>query len=95
MEKVFEINRNFRNEGLSTRHNPEFTMLEFYQAYADYKNLMAMTEVLLREITEQVAWNHSDNLPGESLRFRQTICINDIVRINFALQSYYKCTTVD
>src|SRR3990167_1313569 len=42
-EKVFEINRNFRNEGLSTRHNPEFTMMEFYEAYADYKDLMELT----------------------------------------------------
>lgn len=49
-ERVFEINRNFRNEGLSTRHNPEFTMLEFYQAYADYEDLMAMTEVLFRKL---------------------------------------------
>jgi len=47
-EKVYEINRNFRNEGLSTRHNPEFTMLEFYQAYADYKDLMDLTENLIR-----------------------------------------------
>ena len=49
-ERVFEINRNFRNEGLSTRHNPEFTMLEFYWAYADYRDLVATTEVLLREV---------------------------------------------
>jgi len=48
MERVFEINRSFRNEGLSTRHNPEFTMLEFYQAYADYRDLMGLTETLLR-----------------------------------------------
>jgi lysyl-tRNA synthetase class 2 len=47
-ERVFEINRNFRNEGLSTRHNPEFTMLEFYQAYADYHDLMNLTEEMLR-----------------------------------------------
>ncbi|MBP7489596.1 MAG: lysine--tRNA ligase [Azospira sp.] len=47
-EKVFEVNRNFRNEGLSTRHNPEFTMMEFYEAYADYKLLMDFTEGLLR-----------------------------------------------
>ena len=53
-EKVFEINRNFRNEGLSTRHNPEFTMLEFYQAYADYNDLMDLTEGMLRELAEQV-----------------------------------------
>ena len=47
MEKVFEINRNFRNEGISTQHNPEFTMLEFYWAYADYNDLMALTEEML------------------------------------------------
>ncbi len=53
-DRVFEINRNFRNEGLSTRHNPEFTMLEFYQAYADYNDFMNLTEELLREIAENV-----------------------------------------
>ena len=53
-ERVFEINRNFRNEGLSTRHNPEFTMLEFYQAYADYRDLMDLTEAMLREVVEKV-----------------------------------------
>ncbi|WP_448211941.1 lysine--tRNA ligase [Colwellia sp. MEBiC06753] len=53
-EKVFEINRNFRNEGLSTRHNPEFTMIEFYQAYADYHDLMNLTEDMLRTLAEDV-----------------------------------------
>ncbi|VAW81148.1 Lysyl-tRNA synthetase (class II) [hydrothermal vent metagenome] len=53
-ERVFEINRNFRNEGLSTRHNPEFTMIEFYQAYADYIDLMDRTEELIRGIAESV-----------------------------------------
>ncbi|MEN8260762.1 MAG: lysine--tRNA ligase, partial [Pseudomonadota bacterium] len=53
-EKVFEINRNFRNEGLSTRHNPEFTMLEFYQAYAEYSDLMDLTETMLRGLAETV-----------------------------------------
>lgn len=53
-ERVYEINRNFRNEGLSTRHNPEFTMLEFYQAYADYNALMDLTEDLLRKLTLEV-----------------------------------------
>lgn len=48
MERVFEINRNFRNEGLSTRHNPEFTMMEFYEAYCDYERMMAMTESIIR-----------------------------------------------
>ena len=51
-ERVYEINRNFRNEGLSTRHNPEFTMLEFYQAYATYEDLIALTSELIYEITQ-------------------------------------------
>ena len=50
LERVFEINRNFRNEGISTRHNPEFTMLEFYQAYTDYRGLMDLSEELLRQL---------------------------------------------
>lgn len=54
IEQVFEINRSFRNEGLSTRHNPEFTMLEFYQAYATYEDLMDLTEDLLRELARKV-----------------------------------------
>jgi len=53
-DRVFEINRNFRNEGLSTRHNPEFTMLEFYQAYADYRDLMDLTETLFRGLANDV-----------------------------------------
>jgi len=53
-ERVFEINRNFRNEGLSTRHNPEFTMIEFYQAYADYRDLMDLTEDMLRTVAQDV-----------------------------------------
>ncbi|MFO1325582.1 MAG: lysine--tRNA ligase [Burkholderiales bacterium] len=54
LEKVFEINRNFRNEGISTRHNPEFTMLEFYEAYRDYHYLMDLTETLIREVAQKV-----------------------------------------
>jgi len=53
-EKVFEINRNFRNEGMSTKHSPEFTMLEFYWAYADYNDLMDMTEEMFRELATSV-----------------------------------------
>ncbi len=53
-EKVFEINRSFRNEGLSPRHNPEFTMLEFYQAYSDYEDLMNLTENMMRELTTNI-----------------------------------------
>ena len=54
-ERVFELGRCFRNEGLSARHNPEFTMLEFYQAYADYEELMAFIESMLRELVQQLA----------------------------------------
>ncbi|SOD42663.1 lysine--tRNA ligase [Nitrosovibrio sp. Nv4] len=54
MERVFEINRSFRNEGISTRHNPEFTMLEFYEAYQDYTYLMDLTETMLRELAAKV-----------------------------------------
>jgi len=53
-ERVFEINRNFRNEGISTRHNPEFTMLEFYEAYADYMDFMALTEDLTRGLAREI-----------------------------------------
>ena len=55
MARVYEINRNFRNEGISTQHNPEFTMLEFYQAYADYRDLMSMTELMLETVARDVA----------------------------------------
>ena len=69
-ERVYEINRNFRNEGLSTRHNPEFTMLEFYQAYADYNDLMDLTEDMLRKIAQEVLGstdvkNTTKNAEGE------------------------------
>ena len=57
-EKVFEINRSFRNEGLSPRHNPEFTMLEFYQAYSDYEDLMNLTENMIRELTSNIFGSH-------------------------------------
>ncbi len=54
LERVYEINRNFRNEGISTQHNPEFTMLEFYQAYADYHDLMTLTEEMLAQVARDV-----------------------------------------
>ena len=68
-ERVFEINRNFRNEGLSTRHNPEFTMVEFYQAYADYKDLMNLTEEMLRGIAKEVCGNEVITYQGEEFDF--------------------------
>jgi len=65
-EKVYEINRNFRNEGLSTRHNPEFTMVEFYEAYADYQDLMDLTEDLLRGMAEAVTARVVERTPAHA-----------------------------
>lgn len=62
-ERVYEINRNFRNEGISTRHNPEFTMVEFYQAYADYKDLMNFTEELLCYLCDTVLEKTPGGIP--------------------------------
>ncbi|HEX6796028.1 MAG TPA: lysine--tRNA ligase [Casimicrobiaceae bacterium] len=67
IERVFEINRNFRNEGISTRHNPEFTMLEFYEAYADYRDLMDLTEVLLREVAQKVCGTTTIVYQGDTI----------------------------
>src|SRR5690606_31418644 len=69
IERVFEVNRNFRNEGLSTRHNPEFTMLEFYQAYADYNDLMDLTEELLRGLALELLGDTRVPYQGEVYDF--------------------------
>ncbi len=83
MERVYEINRNFRNEGISTQHNPEFTMLEFYEAYSDYQDLMRLTEAMLPFVaraaigTDQVAWGeHTIDLgkPFARTRLRDLVC---------------------
>ena len=66
-ERVFEINRNFRNEGVSTRHNPEFTMLEFYQAYADYLDFMELTEDLVRGLAKAVCGGEHITYQGASI----------------------------
>lgn len=69
MEKVFEINRNFRNEGISTRHNPEFTMIEFYEAYQDFRYLMDLTEDLFREVAQKVLGTAIVSYQGRSMDF--------------------------
>ena len=69
-ERVFEINRNFRNEGVSTRHNPEFTMIEFYQAYADYKDLMALTENMLEKLAIDILGTTDVPYQGEVFSFK-------------------------
>jgi len=68
-ERVFEINRNFRNEGMSTKHSPEFTMLEFYWAYADYNDLMDMTEELLRQLAVNILGTTEFTYNGVALDF--------------------------
>jgi lysyl-tRNA synthetase class 2 len=68
-ERVFEINRNFRNEGLSTRHNPEFTMLEFYWAYHDFEDLIELTQNLLSHLTEQVLASGTVDYQGLTIDF--------------------------
>jgi len=66
-ERVFEINRNFRNEGVSTQHNPEFTMLEFYQAYATYSDLMSLTEELIAEVAAAINGSTKFGYQGETI----------------------------
>jgi lysyl-tRNA synthetase class 2 len=70
-ERVYEINRNFRNEGISTRHNPEFTMIEFYQAYADYNDLMDFTEQLFRHLCDEVIGCRQLDYQGITLDFEK------------------------
>jgi lysyl-tRNA synthetase class 2 len=69
IDRVYEINRNFRNEGISTHHNPEFTMLEFYQAYADYKDLMKLTEELLAFTAQEVNGTTKTTFNGHEIDF--------------------------
>lgn len=70
-ERVYEINRNFRNEGVSTRHNPEFTMVEFYQAYADYKDLMNFTEEMMQYLCDTVIGTRQVDYQGQIIDFNQ------------------------
>jgi lysyl-tRNA synthetase class 2 len=81
-ERVYEINRNFRNEGLSTRHNPEFTMLELYQAYADYQDLMNLVEQMMRGVAETVVGSLQFSSQGEhydlSQPFRR-VTVEDLI----------------
>jgi lysyl-tRNA synthetase class 2 len=69
LDRVYEINRSFRNEGISTRHNPEFTMLEFYWAYANYNDLMDMTESMLRELAVEVTGGTTVVYEEQSIEF--------------------------
>lgn len=85
-ERVYEINRNFRNEGISTRHNPEFTMIEFYQAYADYKDLMSFTEELLHHLCDEVLGNRQVEYQGQLIDFNQPFAR---MSVNEAILKYH------
>lgn len=91
-EKVFELNRNFRNEGLSTRHNPEFTMLEFYQAYARYQDLMDLTEDLFRHIAQTVLGTTELTYQGATIDFAKPFARLTVVE---SIQRYCGVDAVD
>lgn len=94
-ERVFEINRNFRNEGLSTQHNPEFTMLEFYQAYADFRDLMDLTEELFCFLKQQIVGDKPLIYQGHNFDFKDPFVrltlFDSILKYNPAL----KATDID
>ncbi|MBB1075476.1 lysine--tRNA ligase [Rhodoferax sp. 4810] len=94
-ERVYEINRNFRNEGLSTRHNPEFTMLEFYQAYADYHDLMDLTEVLLRNLALSILGTTTLSYQGEQFDFNQPFTRLTVRDALLTFNSDWSASTVD
>ncbi len=88
-DKVFEINRNFRNEGISTRHNPEFTMMELYQAYADFEEIMDLTEELIRHCavevlgTTQVTYNEKEINLDKFERKHMVDFVKDVTGVDF------------
>ena len=88
-ERVFEINRNFRNEGLSAKHNPEFTMLEFYWAYRDYRDLMDLTEELLEKLEKDLFGDDGFSYQGQRLSF----CRGGCERMTLA-ESLVRCTAL-
>ena len=92
MERVYEINRNFRNEGVSTRHNPEFTMLEFYQAYADYHDLMNLTEKLFHTLATEVLNKETISWQGEAIDLNKSFAR---ISMRQAICNHIAGTTVD
>jgi len=91
-ERVFEINRNFRNEGLSTRHNPEFTMLEFYQAYARVDDMMVITEELLKEVVFALHGNYVVEYQGENIDFSKPF---KVLSLKNAIALYHPDVDID
>lgn len=90
-DRVFEVNRNFRNEGLSTRHNPEFTMVEFYQAYADFTDMMDLTEAMMRYLADQLLGSQQLTYQGQSIdlskSFQRMTLLESILQFNPDLKS--------
>ncbi|MFD7525669.1 lysine--tRNA ligase [Paenibacillus chitinolyticus] len=92
LEKVYEIGRVYRNEGISTRHNPEFTMIELYEAYADYKDIMALTENMVAHIAQEVLGTttvqyqgHEVNLAPSWKRISMVDAIKEVVGVDFSV----------
>lgn len=93
LEKVYEIGRVYRNEGISTRHNPEFTMIELYEAYADYKDIMALTENIIAHITQEVLGTqvvqyqgHEVNLAPQWRRVSMVDAVKEVTGVDFCVQ---------
>lgn len=93
LEKVYEIGRVYRNEGISTRHNPEFTMIELYEAYADYKDIMALTENLISHIAQEVLGTQIINYQGHEVdltpqwrRVSMVDAVKEVVGVDFGVQ---------
>jgi len=86
MEKVYEINRSFRNEGISTRHNPEFTMLEVYQAYGNYEDMMTLTEDLVSALAKEITGSYQVSYQGKEIDFTppwEKKSFKDLVKTKF------------
>lgn len=93
MEKVYEIGRVYRNEGISTRHNPEFTMIELYEAYADYKDIMKLTEEMIAHIASEVLGTTRINYQGKEIdlappwrRVSMVDAIKEVIGVDFSVQ---------
>jgi lysyl-tRNA synthetase class 2 len=95
-ERVYEINRNFRNEGVSTQHNPEFTMLELYQAYADYRDLMEMIEALFQGLADTLQGLAQDQYQGTEIDLSKSFArmtIEEILLANNRTSIRCRCAT--
>lgn len=93
LEKVYEIGRVYRNEGISTRHNPEFTMIELYEAYADYKDIMALTENLVAHIAQEVLGTQTIQYQGQEVDLRpawrrvsMVDAVKEVTGVDFSVQ---------